>query len=203
MDSTKTIDATDVIAGADCVRRTLGRAAERDWSAAQVPHLSWTVAQTVAHTAEAVLWCGVDLSAAGAEIRALRLRVDSEAAPDELLRTIGGVAQTLAYVVRAAPPGARGFDPDGPTDASGFAAMGCDELLIHGWDAGRGLGVELQPDERPPCPGSRDRGGGGGTSPRWPTGPARHQPPDIRRSGVARPSTHTPATRKSCAIGTH
>ena len=51
----------------------------------------------------------------------------------------------LAFVVDGVPPGHRGCHPDGLADASGFAAMGCDELLVHTWDAARGLGLDFQP----------------------------------------------------------
>jgi hypothetical protein len=33
-------------------------------------------------------------------------------------------------------------------DPSGFAAMACDELLIHSWDAAQGRAVPLSPDQR-------------------------------------------------------
>jgi hypothetical protein len=33
-------------------------------------------------------------------------------------------------------------------DPSGFAAMACDELLIHSWDAAQGRAVPFNPDQR-------------------------------------------------------
>lgn len=47
----------------------------------------------------------------------------------------------------AAPTSARGFHPMGAADASGFAAMACDELLIHTDDAARGLGATFAPPD--------------------------------------------------------
>ncbi|MGH9119301.1 MAG: hypothetical protein ACRD0A_15910, partial [Acidimicrobiales bacterium] len=29
-------------------------------------------------------------------------------------------------------------------DACGFLAMGCDEILVHSWDAGHGLGIDFK-----------------------------------------------------------
>ncbi|MGA7987722.1 MAG: hypothetical protein WCB51_04910, partial [Candidatus Dormiibacterota bacterium] len=36
---------------------------------------------------------------------------------------------------------ARSWHPSGMTDPGGYAAMSCDELLVHTWDIGRGLGA--------------------------------------------------------------
>ena len=52
----------------------------------------------------------------------------------------------LAAAVDAAPPSLRGFHPFGSPDPSGFAAMACDELLVHGRDAALGLGREFGGD---------------------------------------------------------
>jgi hypothetical protein len=53
---------------------------------------------------------------------------DVEAAAGELLAT----------QLRAAKPGTRAW-PWGPTDPSGFAALGVNEILIHTYDITRGL----------------------------------------------------------------
>jgi hypothetical protein len=44
----------------------------------------------------------------------------------------------LVWTQRGAPE-ARGYHGQ-PTDAEGFAAMHCDEVLVHGYDIARGLG---------------------------------------------------------------
>ena len=41
------------------------------------------------------------------------------------------------------PPDARAYHSAGMADVAGFVAMGCDELLVHGWDACQGLGLGL------------------------------------------------------------
>jgi hypothetical protein len=53
----------------------------------------------------------------------------------------------LAHVIDGVPPGQRGFHPDGLSDASGFAAMACDEILVHTRDAALGLGLDYEPSE--------------------------------------------------------
>jgi hypothetical protein len=58
---------------------------------------------------------------------------------------VPGLNFTVASV-DAAPPGIRGFHPAGAADPSGFAAMACDELLVHTNDAARGLGLRFTPD---------------------------------------------------------
>jgi len=66
--------------------------------------------------------------------------------PDRIL-TFEAMANALGHVVDGTPPGTRGFHPFGMADASGFAAMGCDEMLVHTDDAARGLGTTFRPDD--------------------------------------------------------
>lgn len=79
----------------------------------------------------------------------VRLRFDFRAHPDasnaDLLDVLEAAAATLAAVARDAPPGARAYHSAGMADTTGFLAMGCDEILVHGWDAVRGFGAEFTP----------------------------------------------------------
>jgi hypothetical protein len=75
----------------------------------------------------------------------MELRVRPETPPSDLVRTIGAFATVLARVVDASPPGSRGWHPFGQADASGFAAMACDELLGHTDDIARGLELPFAP----------------------------------------------------------
>ncbi|MGH2394304.1 MAG: hypothetical protein ACRDGH_12575 [Candidatus Limnocylindria bacterium] len=116
----------------------------RDWSI-QAGDLTWDVRRTVTHVCDAVGWYAAHLALQSPR----RLRVDflahSDASNAELLDVLDAAAATLAGVAWAAPPGARAFHNAGMSDTSGFLAMGCDEILVHGWDAVRGFGAEVAP----------------------------------------------------------
>jgi uncharacterized protein (TIGR03083 family) len=139
------MDATDVRAAAEQCAQFLGAAITADWST-PIPDMGWTVAQAVAHAAEVPLWYAFDLAAGGPDVGPLELRVKPQSRPADLVATLVGAARVVASVIDASAPAIRGFHPLGQSRASGFAAMACDELLIHTDDAGRGLGRVFAPD---------------------------------------------------------
>lgn len=129
---------------ASACRDALEPVVELDWTV-QAGDLSWDVRRTVTHVIDAVGWYAAHLAVQSPR----RLRFDfaahSDASNAELLDVLEAAAATLAQVARAAPPGARAFHNSGMADRSGFLAMGCDEVLVHGWDAVRGLGGDFAP----------------------------------------------------------
>jgi uncharacterized protein (TIGR03083 family) len=138
------VDGGHVLEAAGECRALLGAAVDRHWTR-PIPEMEWTVAQAVAHIGEVVLWYATDLAAGPERLDTMELRVPPETASAELVRTVGSFATVLARVVDGAPPGTRGWHPYGQADPSGFAAMACDELLVHTHDAARGLGVPFTP----------------------------------------------------------
>lgn len=143
------LSGADVRAVAEECCDLLRASADRDWGVG-VPDLDWTVAEVVAHAAEGCLWYAIDLAAAGDDLRSVEHRIDPEHPPTELIATLATYARVVSWVVDAAPATSRGYHPMGAADPPGFAAMACDELLIHTDDAARGLGVDLDP-ERSRC----------------------------------------------------
>jgi hypothetical protein len=144
LDSLAAVTGDDVLAAAELCRRALEPALDADWTTA-VPGLDFTVASVVAHAAEAPLWYSVDLWSGRANA-AFEVKVLPDASNESLLTSLLAASRALAAGVDAAPPDTRGFHPFGSPDPAGFAAMGCDELLVHGDDAARGLGVPFTPD---------------------------------------------------------
>jgi uncharacterized protein (TIGR03083 family) len=139
------MDGIDVVAAANECHDVLAPVVDHDWAVA-IPGLDWTVADALAHAAQCCLYYAMDFAGGETEIHAIESRVDPAGEPAEILRVIVSGATVLARTLDAAPTGARGFHPFGIADASGFAAMACDELLIHTDDAARGLGVGYAPD---------------------------------------------------------
>jgi uncharacterized protein (TIGR03083 family) len=135
----------DVLAAADAYARLLRPALGRDWSA-PVPGLDFTVASVAAHAAQGPLWYALDLWGGPGDDAAFEVGVRADAANEQILTSALSAAQVCAVSVDAAPAGLRGYHPDGAPDAGGFAAMACDELLIHGDDAARALGLGFAPD---------------------------------------------------------
>jgi Mycothiol maleylpyruvate isomerase N-terminal domain len=139
------INGDDVLAVAAASSGLLEPAVGADWAAA-VPGLDFTVSSVVAHAANCVLWYAVDLWAGPADDAAFELKVRADAASAAILVSLRSAALVCAASVNAAPAGIRGFHPAGAADASGFAAMACDEVLVHTDDAARGLGLRFAPD---------------------------------------------------------
>ncbi len=138
------VDGGTVLRAAGECQVLLGAAVDKDWRR-QIPDMEWTVAEAVAHIAEGLLWYATDLAAGSRELSTMDLRVRPETPPADLVATLGSFATVLACVVDGAAPGARGWHPAGLADASGFAAMACDELLVHTGDAARGLALSFAP----------------------------------------------------------
>ncbi len=113
------------------------RAGTLDWSC-------WTTAAHVAH----------DLLAYAGQVSALPedaylpfdLIVRADTAPRDLLRIVTGCGRLLSQALAAAEPTARAWHW-GPTDPSGFAALGVNETLLHTYDITQGLGVGWHPPE--------------------------------------------------------
>jgi uncharacterized protein (TIGR03083 family) len=137
---------TDIRAAADAVLALLGAAVDRDWSV-PVPGLDFTVASVVAHAVEAPIWYAVDLWEGPTDNAAYEVRARADAGNGRLLNSLVAGTAVCAASVDAAPSSTRGFHPCGAPDPEGFAAMACDELLVHGHDAARGLGLTFAPDD--------------------------------------------------------
>ena len=113
---------------------------DTDWRTG-IPGMQWSVGRVVGHMAETLLYYAADLSAGPGELRALTVTVpEGTAGPADLIAVLGAAAATLAHVIDDTEPGERGWHPSGLIDPTGFAALACDELLIHTDDAARGLG---------------------------------------------------------------
>lgn len=128
---------------AEC-QDVLGPAVDLDWTR-PAANVDWTVARTVAHIAEGLLWYATDMAAGPTELSTLDLTVRSETPPTDLLASVRSFGIVLARVLDAADPADRGWHPLGLPDASGFAGSACDEILVHTADAAAGLGLECAP----------------------------------------------------------
>jgi hypothetical protein len=122
----------------------LQRYADREWSV-PVPGLDFTVASVVAHAGESPLWYAIDLTGGPQDEAAFEVRIRPDASPRHLIKSLSQAVGLCATVVDAHPADARGFHPIGAADPSGFAAMACDEILVHTHDAGAGLDAHFRP----------------------------------------------------------
>jgi uncharacterized protein (TIGR03083 family) len=134
----------DLLSTRDLCVEFLRTVADRDWSSS-IPGLDLNIAETCAHMAQVNVWYSIDLASRGVDLQSVNPEIKADTDPDDLISTLHAVAELLAAAVAATPADVRGFHPFGETDAAGFAAMACDEMLIHTHDISRGLGVEFEP----------------------------------------------------------
>ncbi|GAA4603279.1 hypothetical protein BJY16_004560 [Actinoplanes octamycinicus] len=132
------MDASSVESALDDLRRALAPHTAADWTV-RAGDLDWTCRDTAAHIAHDLLAYAAQL-ASGADdgYLPLDLTVRPDAAPAEILRVITAAGTLLSTQLRAAKPDDRAWHW-GPTDPSGFAALGVNEILLHTYDITRGL----------------------------------------------------------------
>lgn len=121
--------------------------AEHDWSV-RAGELEWSAHTALAHIPDGQIFYAVHLAARAGGYIPGPFIVPPHAPVRELLAYVPAAAAVVAELVSALPAGTRVFHFWGRADASGFAAMSCDELLIHSDDIARGFGLPF----RPPAP---------------------------------------------------
>src|SRR5256885_2269398 len=118
-----------------------------DWS---VParQSEWTCAKTAEHICDVLFsYAGQLATAAPNAYVKLRLTGEKTAGPADLVEGIRASSGILAATVAATDPAVRAYHPSGVADASGFAAMGVAELLLHGDDIAVALGTVIRPGD--------------------------------------------------------
>jgi hypothetical protein len=112
---------------------------------AAVPLLGTDVVGVAAHITSCLVWYADDLVAGPVEVTAFDLVRRPDADLAEVLAQLQAAAEVLARVVDAADPAERGAHDWGLADASGFAGMGCAEMLLHTWDVADGRELSWTP----------------------------------------------------------
>lgn len=136
------IDAGDVVTTRDLVLAFLTPLASRDWTA-PVPDLEWNCDMTLRHMIRAQSIYAAHLATRATRRLPMSRELDPGLEIDALLDNLRTQVSVLAAVIRDAPPEARAWHNSGMTDPSAYCAMACDELIVHTWDIGRGLGEQF------------------------------------------------------------
>lgn len=131
-----------LVRGAELAADALEPHEGADWSA-RAGELEWDVETTVAHVVGALAKSTLYLASRSTRFIAINPAKFRAATPTELVQSIVPAAQALAHTADASPPGSLAYHVSGMTDAEGYLAMDLGELLVHPWDACRGLGVDF------------------------------------------------------------
>ena len=139
-----TLRPDDLIHAADCCVDALALHADADW-AVPAGDLDWTCRRTLGHIVDALTFYTDHLATRAVERRPFKRDVGPDATVQQLLSFVRSQASVLARVCEASPD-VRAYHAAGMADATGFVAMGCDEILVHTNDVGTALGSSFTPD---------------------------------------------------------
>ncbi|WP_306205199.1 maleylpyruvate isomerase N-terminal domain-containing protein [Actinoplanes sp. RD1] len=138
------MDGGHVGAAVDEMVRTLTPYVARDWTA-PAGSLDWSCWTTAAHVAHDLLaYAGQLAGRPDADYLPFDLVVHADAPPEQVLRVVAACGRLLCDALATAPPTTRAWHW-GPTDPTGFAALGVNEALLHTWDITQGLAVPWRP----------------------------------------------------------
>jgi hypothetical protein len=142
----RSMDSGDVDEAVAEMVRVLTQYESRDWQV-RAGSLQWSCWTTAAHVAHDLLaYAGQVAGQPTYAYLPLDLTVREDATPRDLLQVVVACGRLLSHALAAAGPDARAWHW-GPTDPSGFAALGVNETLIHTYDIAQGLGIDWLPPE--------------------------------------------------------
>src|SRR5215471_275667 len=130
------MNGDDVRLAARASSKYLRSVIDNDWSR-PIPELDWTVCDAIRHMIGGTVMYPIDLCASGAHLHTLKIHTRAESSNADLVLTLEASAAVLAHAIDGSPDDLRGYHPYGRADPSGFAAMGCDEILVHTDDVSR------------------------------------------------------------------
>jgi hypothetical protein len=117
---------------------------DSDWSVL-AGSLDWSCWRTAAHVAHDLLAYAAQIAAQPAgRYLPFDVIVRSEAAPADVLDIVRACGELLSSALDTATADTRAWHW-GPTDPTGFAALGVTEILVHTWDICQGLGLPWRP----------------------------------------------------------
>ncbi|MET8690584.1 GNAT family N-acetyltransferase [Streptomyces sp. NPDC004732] len=121
--------------------------ADRDWSV-EAGGLDWSCLKTAEHIAGVLTAYAGQLTGRATDgWLPIDSAFDEGTGPEGAIHAIEASGGILSAVVRTTPPGIRAYHsyPSGAANASGFAAMGVTEALLHSYDIASALGVATEP----------------------------------------------------------
>jgi hypothetical protein len=151
--------SADVLRAVELARDALSRAVDLDWQV-RAGSLDWTCWETVEYMSDDLFAYAAQLAPANPSLSthvpfgwqrrrdggpALTVYVEPQEGPLGLLTVFEACGAMLAAMVEAVPPQRLSFHSYVPSDASGFAAMGVVEVLVHMHDVAVGLRLPWVP----------------------------------------------------------
>src|SRR6202161_2795241 len=139
------VTAGDLDAAMSCVMSGLLPVSDRDWSV-RAGTLEWDCWHTAEHIGDCLLSYAWQLAVqpTARYVRAIAT-AEKDSSPAEVLEFAVTGGRGLASMVRTSPAHVRAFPPAGIAHPGGFAALGCNEPLLHGNDIAQGFGLSLDP----------------------------------------------------------
>jgi hypothetical protein len=138
------MDGSDVEQAVAEMVRVLTPYESADWGC-RAGTLDWSCWTTAAHVAHDLLAYAGQLAARSDDAYLpFDLVIRDGTPPRDVLRTVTGFGRLLSSVLAASDSTVRAWHW-GPTDPSGFAALGVNETLMHTYDITQGLGIGWHP----------------------------------------------------------
>jgi uncharacterized protein (TIGR03083 family) len=139
------VTASDLDAATATLSDALAPVVDRDWSIATGTG-ELNAFRTAEHLGDCLLSYAAQLLSRRSDgYVAFEAALTAQATAADALEFAVTGAGLLVATVRTTGPEVRGYHPTGMADSEGFAGMGIVEILVHGEDIARGLGVALVP----------------------------------------------------------